>query len=1024
MAVGAHTRPTLKENDAIGLAENIFGFAVAEIRSLPSERDQNFYIKDNSGKEFVLKIAGSADGHDVLDMQNRAMIHLAECVGNNYFPRVCATKSGEQIATITAANGHQFHVRLLTYLPGQLFAKTRRHSPELLKSLGNLLGRIDAALQTFSHTSVHRELKWDLKIAGWISDYTSQINTPERRAIVEHFLKQFGDIVVPAFSTIRSSVIHNDANDYNVLVQMDEAGNQCVAGLIDFGDMVHSYTICELAVALAYAMLNKPDPLAAGAQIIAGYHKAFPLTEEEVAVLFHLVCMRLCVSVTNSAIEQKREPDNPYMIISEQPAWELLERLYSIDPAFAHYTFRAACGFDPCPKTAAVVSWLRKNQDQIGPVIEHDLAGPDALVFDLSAASQDIDNLSEIPDTPLFSRKLFKWISDANASVGIGKYDEARLLYISDLFKSEGNDGPHWRTVHLGIDLFLPEGSPVLSALDGKIHSYRNNVGLLDYGPAIVVEHEFNSGRIKFYTIYGHLSEDSLQGLYPGKPVKRGDVIARIGNYPINGNWPPHVHFQIITDLLGRSGEFPGVALPSERDVWLSISPDPNLILKIPAELLADRTLDERAIRLSRQQHIGPSFSISYKQPLTIVRGSMQYLYDDTGRAYLDAVNNVPHVGHCHPKVVRAGQRQMAVLNTNTRYLHENLVRYAERLCATLPDPLKICYFVCSGSEANELALRLAKAHTKRKDIIVVDGGYHGNTNALVEISPYKFDGPGGSGAPDYVHKVPMPDVYRGPHKSTDAGSLYAQSIAEAIREAEISGRQIGAFICESILSCGGQIVLPENYLCAAYQHVRNAGGVCIADEVQVGFGRAGTHFWAFETQEVVPDIVTMGKPIGNGHPLAAVVTTPEIAASFNNRMEYFNTFGGNPVSCAIGMVVLDVIEGEHLQENALAVGNHLKDGLTNLMSRHSLIGDVRGLGLFVGIEFVLDRHTLTPAARQASYIVERMKDRGILLSTDGPLHNVIKIKPPLVFSKSDSDYLIRCLDEILMEDFLHPQIE
>jgi 4-aminobutyrate aminotransferase-like enzyme len=227
----------------------------------------------------------------------------------------------------------------------------------------------------------------------------------------------------------------------------------------------------------------------------------------------------------------------------------------------------------------------------------------------------------------------------------------------------------------------------------------------------------------------------------------------------------------------------------------------------------------------------------------------------------------------------------------------------------------------------------------------------------------------------------------------------------------------VAAFICESLLGCGGQIVLPQHYLKEAYRYVRNAGGVCIADEVQVGFGRVGTHFWGFETQGVVPDIVTLGKPIGNGHPLAAVVTTPEIAASFNNGMEYFNTFGGNPVSCAIGLAVLDVIEEERLQENARKVGMHLMSGLRRLMEKHTLIGDVRGLGLFVGIELVLDREKLVPAAAQASYIANRMKERGILLSTDGPFHNVLKIKPPLVFTEENADFLVGTLDEILGED-------
>ena len=417
-----------------------------------------------------------------------------------------------------------------------------------------------------------------------------------------------------------------------------------------------------------------------------------------------------------------------------------------------------------------------------------------------------------------------------------------------------------------------------------------------------------------------------------------------------------------------------------------------------------------------RERHLGKSLSISYKKPLKIVRGEGQYLYDEDGRAFLDCVNNVCHVGHCHPHVVQAAQEQMAILNTNTRYLHDHLVTYAQRLTDTLPGDLSVCIFVCTGSEANELALRMAHTYTQRKDIIVLNAAYHGHTTALIDISPYKHEGPGGYPTPDYVHKVTIADGYRGPYKYGDpeAGQRYAEEVAHVVNASEKRGRPIGTFIAESLVSCGGQLEHMPGYLKAAYKHVREAGGVCIADEVQVGFGRVGSHFWGFETQGVVPDIVTMGKPIGNGHPLAAVVTTPEIANAFANGMEYFNTFGGNPVSCAVGLAVLDVIEKEGLQEQAHRVGSYLKDKLTSLAPRHRLIGDVRGRGLFIGVEFVRDQDTLEPAATEASAIVEAMKDRGILLSTDGPLHNVIKIKPPLQFSKENVDTLVKNLDEVL----------
>jgi 4-aminobutyrate aminotransferase-like enzyme len=325
---------------------------------------------------------------------------------------------------------------------------------------------------------------------------------------------------------------------------------------------------------------------------------------------------------------------------------------------------------------------------------------------------------------------------------------------------------------------------------------------------------------------------------------------------------------------------------------------------------------------------------------------------------------------------------------------------------------------VNSGSEANELAIRMARAFSGERDMIVVESGYHGNTTTLVDVSHYKFAGPGGAGAADWVHVVPMPDTYRGPFREDDegAGLKYAQAVREAVRTIRQAGRRPAAFLCESILSCGGQVPLPDGYLREAYRHVRAAGGLCIADEVQVGLGRVGTHWWAFELHGVVPDIVTMGKPLGNGHPLGAVVTTPDVAARFTNGMEYFNTFGGNPVSCVIGREVIDVIDRENLRENARDTGNYLLSCLRDVATRRDLIGDVRGNGLFIGVELVANREQRTPAGREAAYVANRMRERAVLLSTDGPDHNVLKIKPPLCFDTRDADLLSETLERVLEE--------
>lgn len=384
-----------------------------------------------------------------------------------------------------------------------------------------------------------------------------------------------------------------------------------------------------------------------------------------------------------------------------------------------------------------------------------------------------------------------------------------------------------------------------------------------------------------------------------------------------------------------------------------------------------------------RRMLLGRNLSVAYERPLHIVRGSMQYLYDDEGRQYLDAYNNVAHVGHCHPAVVAAGQRQMEVLNTNTRYLSELILEYAEKLAATLPESLSVCFFVNSGSEANELALRLARAHTKARDMIVLEHAYHGNTTTCIDISPYKH-----KSAPPWVHTARLGDA------------------AHAIEIVQKLQAPLCGFIAESMPSVAGQIVFPEGYLNHVYEAVRSAGGVCIADEVQTGFGRTGTHFYAFERYGVVPDIVVLGKPIGNGHPIGAVITTRAIADSFDDGIEFFSTFGGNNVSCAIGLKVLEVVQEENLQAHALRVGNHLLAGLHELNPRHEVIREIRGSGFFFGVELV----------ENAGWVVNQMRERGILMGTEGPLHNVIKIRPPMPFAVEDADRVVEMLDEVLTQ--------
>lgn len=748
-----------------------------QLKALPGYCDQNLLLTTEDNQTFIIKIANTEEAIIELAMQNEAMAHLTnqECA----VPHALKNSQGQLLSTISTnekVDAQTFNLRVLTYLSGDFYADAPSisHNKSLWTSLGKFMAQINIALSDFTHPGAFRYLEWDLAQGYRVCMSKKHLLEDKQSELVENFLKLYQSQTMPVLSQLPQGVIHNDANDYNLLVD-DSKAPTSVTGIIDFGDMVHSHIINELAITCAYALMGEKedDIFTVLGSIVSAYHQSKPLQDIELEVLYSLIALRLCTTVCNSALAIKQQPDNEYLLVSVKPAWEVLKQLSALNSFSVLCQLRQACQL----------------------------------------------------------------------------------------------------------------------------------------------------------------------------PVDNGMVSDDIVNY--------------------------------------------------------------------RKQHLGKTLSLSYDEPLKIVRGQGAYLFDHLGMPYLDMVNNVCHVGHCHPKVVAAGQAQLAKLNTNTRYLHDNIVNYSNKLLATMPDELSVCMLVNSGSEANELAFRLAQCYSKSKELLVVDGAYHGNTSACIAASPYKFDGPGGEGAQPHVHKVSLPDPYRGEFlgNSPQSAKAYANSVGEVLAKLKQENKKPSAFICESLQGVAGQIIMPDGYLANVYQQVRAAGGVCIADEVQVGFGRVGTHMWAFETQNVVPDIVTLGKPIGNGHPMAAVITTQAIADAFITGMEYFNTFGGNPVSCAIGQAVLDVIEQEQLQQHALATGQYFKEALVKLQQKFDIIGDVRGLGLFIGVELVEDRETKVPATKKTAWLVEFFKQHRILLSTEGPFYNILKIKPPLAFSCKDADKFIKVLN-------------
>lgn len=752
------TTPEFKLFDAERLAQDLFGLT-AKAAPLPSERDQNFALQSPRGERFILKISKSDEDRAVLDFQNAALRHLHERVSGIELPRLLPSRDGKEMNAVCGAGGEEYLARLVTWVDGDVLANAAPHGAKLLASLGRSIAELHEALRDFTHPMMHRELHWDLQHMELALRH-QQLLSAHQVAVVEFFRNGWESL---PWQQLRAGVIHGDLNDLNVLVR-----RRRVSGFIDFGDMVHSAVICDLAIAAAYIVMNKDDPLSAVAVATAAYNELNPLSGAEVEALFPLVAARLCMTVCYAAYNSVVKSGDAYQTIHSESAWSALEQLRKIPYTKALGVIRASCG------------------------------------------------------------------------------REARIL-------------------------------------------------------------------------------------------------------------------------------------------------------------------------ATRRRLFGGNLSLSYDEPLNIVRGSMQYLYDEKGHRFLDAYNNVPHVGHCHPRVVEAARAQLGVLNTNTRYLNELVHDFAGRLVARLPAALKVCFFVNSGSEANELALRLARTHTGQRDLIVLEQAYHGNTTTLMDISPYK-DGADTRERPAWVHVAALPDLYRGPYKRSDpqAGQKYAHSVVQIIEHLREGKRGLAGFIAESWPSVGGQLDLPAGYLPDVYGAVRRAGGVCIADEVQTGYGRLGQCFWGFEAYGVVPDIVVMGKPIGNGHPLGAVITTPAIAASFDNGIEFFSTFGGSTVSCAIGLAVLEVVMEEQLQSHALKVGAHLLGGLRELGARYPLIGDVRGSGLFLGVELVRDPGSLEPATEETHRIVNEMRARGVLIGSEGAAHNVLKIRPPMPFHLQDGDFLLAALEESL----------
>jgi len=986
-----------------------YGFKCS-IKKLDGEKDYNYRLQTKKNKIYYLKIYPKDTNVNFVIFQTKILNHLSKNHGLKT-PKNILSEDGSSYSSFKDNKGLIRYIRINSWIEGRPWSCVRSINNHLRFKLGKEAALITKKLENFKSDYNDEEMQWDISSSLWTTKYLKYIKGSSEKKIIKYFQIEFKKRLLQ-FKKLRKSFIHNDVNDNNILVSNNLYSPE-INGIVDFGDSINTQIINDVAVACVYAMMRSENPLEAGINVAKGYHSIFKLKEEEIEFLYLTIAMRLVISITKSSINKIQNKDNKYLLISEVEAIKLIKKWHRVNEEFATYSFRDACGYSAHPNEDEFNKWSKNISFKIADILPS-IDKKNFYNIDLSVSSNWLENKLIDRNIDLFENKMNLIKKLRNNSIIAGGYMEPRILYNSNNYSRLGNNGIENRTIHLGIDFWLEKNTPIHAFMDGHVIVKTNNNSEKGYGGLVILEHKLK--HLKFYSLYGHLCNIKNLKIKIGEKIKKGDKIGLLGDSNENGNWSPHLHFQLMLSLLNFKNDFPGVCYYSEKNIWSSICPDPNKIIKDKSLLINSQISNEVLIN-HRKKYLGENLSLSYNKPINIVRGMGQYLIDTNGRKYLDTVNNIAHVGHENENVVKAGQKQMGILNTNTRYLHHNIIKLSKEILKTFPKKLSKIYFVNSGSEANELAIRLMKNYTCEKDIIVSEGGYHGNTNTTLEMSNYKYMGKGGMGESKHIHSIPIPDGFRGKYRGEKSAMKYVKEVEKKVANIKSKGKSIAGMIIEPIISCGGQIELPNNFLKKAYQIIKKNKGLLISDEIQTGFGRSGEKFWGFELHDIIPDIVTLGKPMGNGHPVGAVVCTKEVADKFNNGMEFFSSFGGNPVSCAIAISVLDELKKNKLQKNAKEVGDYIKSELKKLRKKFPIISNVRGKGLFLGFE--LTSKKLDPLPNQTNYLVNRMKEYGILMSSDGIDKNVIKIKPPLIFNKENTDTLIYFLRRVLEEDLM-----
>ncbi|HYN57010.1 MAG TPA: aminotransferase [Motilibacterales bacterium] len=964
--------PVLDCGDAQRIVTGLWGLPEPRARDLGSHQDRNFLITTARAR-FVLKVANTAIPDDSLDAQNAAMLALADLPMRT--PRPVASIHGN-LREVADLEGVGHSARLLTYLPGQLMTGSGYLAPITSRQFGALAGRVSKALADFWHPGAGLVNQWDIRRSPQVVAQLSTALDPDLGSRVRALSAAAQRALDPLSEALPTQVIHADVTDFNVVADPGPDARPIPAGVIDFGDLMHTWRAAEAAVTIcALLVKDRRAPLRIAEDVLAGFCSEQQLLPVEIRALWPMVAARACAGLVSTAHQLRSEPENPYLrdnLVVDRAVFEIVAAL---------------------PLELGTLA-MRRAAGQLGP--------PAPVLRARSPILADLDGVTRIDlstTSPLLDEGAWTDPGRVRAAVtsagrdGWGGHPGVVDYAGAHLHRSHANSLREPATVHIGVDVLLPRGTRALAAWPGR----------LAVGEPWVTRLVGDEGWDLLLSGAEPLSA-------PGSRVAAGMPIAAVTTSR-DPALPDHIHVQVVA----TGSAVPPTHVPvSQAALWRHLCPDPSGLLGLePAAEASDAhdLLHRRGAALaSVQKHY-------WADPPQVERGWRHHLADVSGRVYLDAINNVAVLGHSHPAVAMAVTRALRTLNTNSRFHYSAHVEFAEMLLATMPQGLDRVFLLSSGSESVDLALRLARVHTQARDTIALRTAYHGWTTASDEVSSALMDNPRALGTrPDWIHLAEPPNLYRGPFTGPDAGSRYAQDVRRILAELSAGGRRPAAFLCETLNGNAGGIELPGDYLEAVYEAVRAAGGVTIADEVQVGYGRLGSHFWGFEMLGVVPDIVCLAKATGNGYPVSAVVCTREIAESFAVEGSLFASMGGTPAGAAAAIATLRALQDEDLMSNAARMGARLRVGLESLVDRHEMAGAVHGRGLYLGLELVTDRESRTPATEATDALCERLLTLGVVMAATGDHMNVLKIKPPLCIDADGVDFLIEALQVAFAE--------